>query len=200
MLPVLPLLALAIAGGALALSKRGSATSGPSVAPTSDVTLAPGTGIFDRNLPLVLEQTTSRMIATDTSPADLQEFANALLPDYPIAAAALDAKAATLGAPPLVPLPPSTVPPQQAPAPSPVAAPPAFLPPTPIFSVPPVAAPPAAPAPDQGTTTVTPPTIVPWPSGLQIPTGLGSIPASYTASSPETASIQTALNAWIAAV
>jgi hypothetical protein len=216
--PILPiLLGLGLLGGiAFAASSASASPAAPAVP-----TLTIGTGLYDKNLPLALEQTVTQMIATDTNPANFQELANALQQDgYPIAAQALLTRMAQLPpsttpptpAPP-VPMPPVVVPIQPTPIPQPPTPPPppAVVPPPvqPPAPPPPPITPPA-PAPVVPPVPPTPPTPSPpvtypmWAttavggSGLTAANvqNLPAIPASYTPQSDETSSIQDALNGW----
>jgi outer membrane biosynthesis protein TonB len=199
--PILPILMLLGGIGAVALALGGSS------APAGVPVLQMGTGKYDKNLPLALEQTVTQMIATDTNAADFAELAAALQQDgYPIAAAALLTREAQLPpspaptplppAPPppvVVPVTPTPVPPPPQPAPAPPAPPPQPVTPPPA----PQPAPPPAPAPGPSSTTVTP-----WSStqlaasGFMSAANLPAIPDSYLAESDETQTIQTALNSW----
>lgn len=192
--PILPVVAGALLLGGLLLAKKNT-SSGPTVAATGSADIPPGRGIYDANLPWSLEETVTKMLATDTNPADLQQLAQALIPTYPIAAKALNDRALSLGAPPLVHPAPSTPPPIQPP--------PIIQPPPVIVQPPPVDVAPPPPPPVQAPPIVLPPissggAVPSWdPSRMTLPK-LPAIPAHYLGYSDETRGIQVALNNWIA--
>lgn len=198
--------------GAAALLLLGNESSASAAAP---VQLPPPTGgslglplanppKYDRNLPAILQSTVDAELQNDTDPNSLLTFANSLLPDYPIAAAALQARAAQLQAAPNAPTPPVQVTPP----------PPVTPPPTPPVVVA-----------SSGTTTIAPVTIVgtpvtastpsgdpangvtnvPWAATMAPPIDVSAaggiaIPASYTATSDESRDVQGALNTWATTV
>ena len=94
--PLLPiLLVLGVGAAALAGSKSsGSSSSSPG---------APGAGpgsqvpsIYDPGMPLATQQAVTTALQSETDPAKLQAFAQSLLPEFPIAAGQLNAKAAQI--------------------------------------------------------------------------------------------------------
>lgn len=206
MLPIFLAVGAGLAALGLALTHSGSSST-----PTLP-TLQMGTGKYDRNLPLVLEQTVDAMIATDMNAADFAELAEALQEDgYTVAATALRTREAQLQPSPAPsPLPPPPPPPVVVPiVPTPVPIPPQPAPPPPPFPPQPQPPPPApqppqpapappAPAPTSG--------VVPWSStqlaaeGFTSAYGLPAIPGSYAAQSDETQTIQQAINAWASTV
>lgn len=116
-------------------------------------------GKYDDDLPPDLEETVTRMLGFESDPIKLFDFAQQLRPQFPIAAGALETKAATLNfGPGNVPSPPAPppvnvqpdAPPKPSPQPTNLKDPPLVAPqpvqPTPIVQPP--APPPPAPPPD----------------------------------------------------
>lgn len=98
--PLLPIL-LVLGVGAAALAGSGSSSSSSS----SRGGTAPGGGaapgqqvpsIYDPGMPLATQQAVTTALQSETDPAKLQAFAQSLLPDFPIAAGQLNAKAAQI--------------------------------------------------------------------------------------------------------
>jgi hypothetical protein len=210
--PVGLLVGLALAAGlafVMTSSKSGGAPGAPSGPPLPGgpplPPVQPGTGKYDSPggpvMPLQLEQTVDRELASDTNPNSLIEFAQSLTPMWPIAVQALAEQAAVLNVqpspspppPPPPPIPPPVVPPAPTPIAPPVA-PPVYVPPPPD----PGAPPPVDPGAQGGGASLDPS----WGSfAISLPDVSGvTIPSSYKAQSDETQGIQQALNAWASAV
>ena len=127
----LPIAPLALGAGLvalLALGGKSSSSSAPAGHPSGPG--APSVPGLDPNMPPDVAHAVQVALATETDPAKLRAFAASLLPEYPLAAAALNAKAAAIDAahgnlpahPNMPPLPPP--PPFQPPA-----VPPGIVPP-----------------------------------------------------------------------
>lgn len=165
-LPIVPLLAVAaIAALALGGSKdkpAAGAPTGPTAPPGHPDGPPTGFNPFDKNLTASQLVAIQTALTSETDPNKLDAFAASLLPDFPIASAALTARAMSLRVaaaanvppppPPVIPLPPQGVI-----IPAVIPATP-FTPPIPIPVIPPFTPPPIQPIvfsdwPKQGTVT-----------------------------------------------
>ena len=187
----LPLLILAGAA-AWALSSGGSKANPGGGGPVPSPGPSPK---YDADLPQIIEATVDKELASETDPAALETFADALeAAGYPIAAAALRARAAQLEANPVTP--PTPIQPMPPPPPAPPPAPPVVVPPSPSPS--------PAPSPPTPSGALVSPTgagfgtdAETWDSSWAVPSIDGSDAASHFVGSAAAArAIQTALNEW----
>lgn len=110
--PLLPLLGI---GAVIALALGGKHDASAAAAHGAPA----AHGQFDANLPPQTLQAVMTALATEQDPAKLHAFAQSLLPDFPLAAAALDARAGQLAQGNVAPQAPGAAPP---PPPAPVQA------------------------------------------------------------------------------
>lgn len=153
-------------------------------------------GKYDDDLPPDLEETVTRMLGFESDPIKLFDFAQQLRPQFPIAAGALETKAATLNfGPGNLPSPPAPPPPGPPPPPPPGP----VKPQTPPFvPVTPVIVPPAPPPPSPPPAPPAPPPQPDQPEFVQFDPGplprLPAIPPAGGNKTPAHASVQRALN------
>ena len=198
---------LAIVGlGAAALFLTGSSksarasTGAPATPnPAAPVTLPLGNPPeYDANLPAILQATVDQELANDTDPTALLSFAQSLANYYPIAAAALRARAAALQTP--NPPPPPVVPNTPPPPPVTPTAPVIVSPTAPIVLPPP----PLAPSPTGGPNgtpaggLIAP--LAPYQTNLAVDVSGVQIPGNYQGTSQQTKDVQGALNNWASQV